>query len=277
MLGGVKSEGGDAVVAEHSMEPAPRVTVHDLRGGVRGLCALVGMGGLISGTTAVFESDNQAGTVALLAVGGIASLLAVVGKVPLRWVIGGSEFDMSEAAAQDIADAVASQLDPAGTAEVAGRLADSEAGARSPVSNAMHEYVVFEQAAIGRVMQAIAPRRWSYAHVTRPEDRKFDGFVVMRDGVQVPVEYKLVRSVAARRRFLALMAQTFGSAAPTAKVVVVSTAPTVPNVVTLGQRAELAPLGVHLVDADASDFERRFIAACEDALSQLQSREVHPD
>ena len=75
-----------------------RITVRDLSRVPRGLFALAGMSGLIAGGFAVFETGNQAGSVALLAVGSVASLLAVVGKVPLKWIIGGNEFDMSETA-----------------------------------------------------------------------------------------------------------------------------------------------------------------------------------
>lgn len=260
----------ETVEGNRSIGAAERITVRDLRGGVRRLFALAGMGGLIGGAVAVFVSRNQAGTVALLAVGGIASLLAVVGKVPLRWVIGGHEFDMSEAAAQDVADAVASQLDPTGTAELAGRLAGTEAGGRSPVASAMFEYVAFEQATIGRVMQVIAPMGWSYAHITAPEDRRYDGFVVTQDGYRIPIEYKLVRSTAALNRLRAMIKDRLAADAFEAMVLVVSAAPQVPDVSTLGQREMLAPRGVQLVDANAPEFERRFVAACDDVVAKLR-------
>jgi len=208
----------------------------------------------------------------LLAMGGIASLLAVVGKMPLRWVIGGHEFDMSEAANEEVADVVISQLGPAGTAEVVRLLAGTEAGGRNPVAGAMFEYVAFEQAAINRVRQAIALTGWSYSE---PGDRGYDGFVVTQDDDRIPIEYKLVRSTASLNRVLKTIEDRRTSAAPS-MVLVVSAIPKVPSMVTLGQRAALAPLGVYLVDANAADFEHRFIVACRDVL-EWQRTEGSPE
>ena len=251
-----------------STDSTERITVRDLRGGVRGLVAFAGAGGLVGGTVAVFVSGNQAGTVALLGVGGIASLLAVVGKMPLRWVIGGHEFDMSEAAAQELVEAVASQLDPAGTAEVAGQLARTEAGGRSPVASAMFEYVAVEQALINRVMRAIEPTGWTYSQAIAAEDRGYDGFVVTHDGDRIPIEYKLVRSTAALNSIVMKIKGRHASGAFVARVLVVSAVPGAPSAATLGQRATLAPLGVELVDGNAPDFDRRFVDACRDVLGR---------
>lgn len=159
------------------------------------------MAGLFVGGVAVFTSGNQAGTVALLAVGSVASLLAVVGKVPLRWVIGGHEIDMSEEAAQDAAEAVASRLSPSETAELAGRLAQLDNAALSPMATAMQAYVGFEQLAIGKILQAIASNPgWTY-EPSQPGGA-FDAFVVDAHDHRVPVEYKMLRSPAALRKVL---------------------------------------------------------------------------
>lgn len=258
-------------VPDRLTNPNQRVTVRDLDRWVRGLFSLAGSGGLIGGAVAVFRSDNQAGTVALLVIGAIASLLAVVGKVPLRWVIGGNEFDMSEAIAQDIADAIASQVDPAGTAQIVGALAASESGLRSPVANAMSEYVAFEQSAIDRVMRAVEPKGWFYMPATTAQDRQFDGFVVTEDGRRIPVEYKLVRSAHAVRRLLHVVRDRGNENDRTAFVLVAS-GPEVRSLVTLANRADLAPLGVQLVDANDPHFPRRFRVACEDVLAQFPER-----
>lgn len=250
-----------------SNDSTDRVTIRDLNGWVRGLFAFAGSGGLVAGCVAVFESDNQAGTVALIVVGAVASLLAVVGKVPLRWVIGGNEFDMSEAAAQDFADAVASQVDPAGTAQIVEAMAATASGLSSPVAAAMSEYVAFERSAIDRVSRVIETRGWSYVPATGAEDRRYDGFVVADGGRRVPVEYKLLRSSVAWQRWLRSIRFRSDENGEQAMIVVVSGAYS-RNLVSLGNRAELAPRGVQLVNADEPDFARRFLAACEDALAR---------
>lgn len=175
-----------------------RITVRDLSRVPRGLFALAGMSGLIAGGFAVFDTGNQAGSVALLAVGSVASLLAVVGKVPLKWIIGGNEFDLSETAAQEAADAVASQLTPAQTAELLGRLASIDAGRPSQMTLAMADYVSFEQYAITRVAAAASEGGWTFASTA--QDAPFDGYVAIGAGVQVPIKLKLIRGEQSSRR-----------------------------------------------------------------------------
>ena len=83
--------------------------------------------------------------------------------MPLKWIIGGNEFDMSETAAQEAADAVASQLTPAQTAELLGKLATIDAGRPSQMTLAMADYVSFEQYAITRVAAAASEVGWTFA------------------------------------------------------------------------------------------------------------------
>ena len=66
----------------------------EVKGLARGLCTLVGIGGLGLGTFATFETDNEIGTSALLFVGSIASLIALLGRVP-RIKVGENEIDPS--------------------------------------------------------------------------------------------------------------------------------------------------------------------------------------
>lgn len=257
--------------SETPSPPAPeRVTARDLTGRLRGLVATVGILGLSTGGIAVFTSDNQAGTVALLTVGSIASVLATVGRIPLRWVIGGNEIDMSEDAARELVDVITSRLGPDETAEVAGQLSTSGALGLSSVANAMNEYVAFELACVARVHRAVGMRGWSYSPSSGARDRGYDGFVLDQNGRRVAIEYKLVRSTSAMRQMLRRLSDQSRSEP---MVLVVSTTPGISNVASLSYRADFAPLGIHIVDATGPDFERRFVAACEDALSGSPSDE----
>lgn len=151
------------------------VAVHDLQGAVRGLVLLTGLSALGGGGVAVFRSDNQAGTVGLLVVGAVAMLLAIVGRVPLRWVIGGNEFDMTKEAAEATAEAVASQLTPESTAKVAAGLMWSDAGRST--ARAMMDVVALEQAATDLVESALAARPgWTYSEPDGP-DTGIDGVI----------------------------------------------------------------------------------------------------
>lgn len=242
-----------------------RITVRELKRGQRGLFSLAGVAGLLTGGVAVFESGNQAGTVALLAVGSVASLLAVVGKVPLRWVIGGHEFDMSEDAAQEAADVVTSQLKPAETAELAGRLVQLDSGRRNAMTNAILDHVSFEQAAIGRVMQAIAPKGWAYGSNIPVDDRGIDGVILGPNGVSVPVEYKFVRSKSGLLNTIKRARDLQGRVTYGDLVVIVGGTPVnYPEMTT--RLAELDSPRIHLVEVDDPEFEKTLVEAIEDSL-----------
>ena len=180
------------------LEQPERVTVRSLGPWQRALFAVAGFSGLIAGGFAVFHTGNQAGSVALLAVGSVAALLAIVGKVPLKWVIGGNEFDMSEAAAQEAADVVASQLTPTQTAELLGRLATSDGVRSSQMTLAVADHVAFEQSALARVAAASIAAGWRFVEPSNDHD-PFDCYVQMPNGV-VPIVLKLVRNEQSWRR-----------------------------------------------------------------------------
>lgn len=75
--------------------------------------ACAAMVALLSGGTgavAVFLSENQAGTVGLLAVGGVFGLLAVGGRLPMRAKWGDKEFEMVDVIEDHVNEAV--QRDP---------------------------------------------------------------------------------------------------------------------------------------------------------------------
>lgn len=239
-----------------------RITVRDLERGQRGLFALVGMGGLLAGGVAVFESGNQAGTVALLAVGSVASLLSVVGKIPLRWVIGGNEFDLSERAAIEVAEEVASRLTPPETAELAGRLTHLDAGRRSSMTTAMVDYVAFEQTAIARVMQALATT--DYAYTSGTVDRGFDGMVVGPKGA-LPVEYKFGRSPGSLERVVRRFRNSQGSSSYSDVLLIVGGAQiNYPRLTT--ELSGLSSPRVHLIELDDPEFEKTLRAIIESHL-----------
>lgn len=169
------------------------LAVRPLKGLERGLVTLVGLVGLTLGTLATFRTGNQAGTAALLALGSVAGLVALVGKLPLRWVIGGNTFDMSDEVARMTVDAVISQLDPEQTAELAERLADVDRSQLSPMTGMMQDVVQFERKAIKLIKEAVdANPTWAYEPVSSSSDRGVDGFLVV-DGESIPVEYKWIR------------------------------------------------------------------------------------
>ena len=245
------------------------VTVTDLTGVPRGTFVLVGMCSLLAGGFAVFKSSNQAGTVALIAIGAIASLLAVVGKLPLRWVIGGHEFDMSHKTARAAAEVMASHLPPSGTAELAGQMARAEGGRLSPMTSAMLDYVNFERSAIERVIAVAQERGWSYVDASG-SDRGVDGYVETANGRRVPVEYKLVRNRDMLAKRFRELVHRYGTGEIRNAVIVISGPP-------LAEGSRLAQTlqsyespRLHVVFMDDPEFERNFSAAIDESLKPTE-------
>lgn len=173
-----------------------RVGVRPLKGFERGLVTLVGLWGLTLGALATFKTNNQAGTAALLGLGAVAGLIALVGRLPLRWVIGGNTFDMSEEVARLTVDAVISELGPDETADLADRLADVDRSQLSPMTGMMQDVVRFEHRAIVMIKKVVADHpTWGYEPVSASNDRGVDGFLVA-DGRLIPVVYKWLRESA---------------------------------------------------------------------------------
>ena len=100
----------------------------------RAACALVGMGGFTAGVFGTFNTDNEIGTSALLLIGGVSSLIALLGRVP-RIKVGDNEIDPSVLAvayaagadevAVEVAEAALEEKTPSEIASVARRAADS--------------------------------------------------------------------------------------------------------------------------------------------------------
>lgn len=173
-----------------------RIAVRPLEGASRGLVTLVALAGLTLGVLATFKTDNQAGTAALLGLGSVAGLIALVGKLPLRWVIGGSAFDMSDEVARATVDAVTSQLNPEQTADLADHLVAVDRSHLSPMTGMMLDVVEFERKAIEKVMTVVDDHpTWEYAAPSSAADRGVDGFLIV-NGRSIPVEYKWMRDAA---------------------------------------------------------------------------------
>lgn len=246
-------------------------TVHELNGVVRGLVLLTGLCGLTAGGTAVFTSSNQAGTVGLLVVGAVAMLLAIVGRVPLRWVIGGNEFDMTKEvqAAEVMTEVVASELSPTATKAVADRLMQSAATRGTSASLAFQKWVAFETTAIARVTLAVASRhRWTFtlADERAGDHEGLDGMV--RDhntGRFVGVEFKLVRHMSDFASWFSRLEKI----APSMPVVLVVASVSSLSMASRDFLDRLSQRGmVEVVELEGVDFERRFLAACDKVLDR---------
>lgn len=238
-------------------------TVHDLHGIVRGLVLLTGLSALAGGGIAVFTSDNQAGTVGLLVVGAVAMLLAIVGRVPLRWVIGGNEFDMTQEAAEATAEAVASQLTPASTAKVAADLMWSDA-ARS-TARAMMDVVAVEQSASELVASTIGVRQgWTYSEATGP-DTSIDGVIEDSNGRHIGVVFRLGRQGSSLKSWLY---QSKGRAFDLPIVLVVPAMSALSDESRMLIDARVRRGEVEVVSLRAPDFDRRFLEACDRAFTR---------
>ena len=248
------------------LEQPERISVRNLGPWQRSLFAVAGFCGLIAGGFAVFRTGNQAGSVALLAVGSVASLLAVVGKVPLKWVIGGNEFDMSETAARDAAEVVASQLTPSQTAELLGRLATSDGGRPSQMTLAMADHVTYEQSALARVAAASLAAGWRF--VAAANDAPFDGYVETTQGMVVPIELKLVRSEHAWRRLRELLQRLRDQNA--SDVVLILGGMRIDRQSVQDRLDASAGPPVHLVYFEDPNFDREFVGAVERATARVR-------
>ncbi|MFE3998075.1 hypothetical protein ACFX43_04650 [Nocardioides sp. YIM B13467] len=243
-------------------------TVHELNGVLRGLVLLTGLCGLAAGGMAVFTSNNQAGTVGLLVVGAVAMLLAIVGRVPLRWVIGGNEFDMTKEAeaAEVMTEVVASELSPTATRAVADRLMQSDTTRGTSATYAMLNWVAFETNAIGRVTGAVTSRpRWTFTVASDQEGdhEGLDGTVRDPNGRYVGVEFKLARNQSDFARWFNRL-QPASLARPIVLVVSSLSSLSMASRDYLEHQSQLGM--VEVVGLEDPDFERRFLAACDKLL-----------
>jgi hypothetical protein len=181
---------GEAPMAK---EPR-RVTTERLTRGRRGLTAFVGISGLTVGTVAVFESGNQGGTVALLSIGALASVFAVLGKIPLRWVVAGADVDMSYEESRETADTLSDYLNAEQLRLVTERLLD--AAAQTPASTSplrlaanLSRVSTVESEGHSRMRRfATLSDGWSYKPVST--ELGADGVMTALDGTKIAVDFK---------------------------------------------------------------------------------------
>ena len=70
-----------------------RITSHELGRSVGVACWVAGVVSIAAGAVAVFVTSNQAGSAALIVLGGVLVFLAIVRRIPLRFEVGGTKFD----------------------------------------------------------------------------------------------------------------------------------------------------------------------------------------
>lgn len=198
--------------------------------------------------------------------GAIALLIAVVGKLPLKWVIGGHEFDMSHRAARAAAEVMASHLSPSGTAELAGQLANADGGRLSPMTGAMLDYVNFERSATARVIEVVHEHGWSYVDASG-SDRGVDGFVETADGRRVLVEYKLVRDRINLSRRVRDLVRRYGTGELGNAVIVISGPPLAPDSKLAQTLRSYESPRFHVIFMEDPEFERNLAAAVREALA----------
>lgn len=210
-------------------EEKRRVSFQELSGVARGLSALVGMSGLVVGGIAVFETANQAGTVGLLTVGGLSGLIALLGKVPLRWTVGGAEVDMSYDETIETADALADLLTPEQLEELSRRLLTSaETPATLPSPHQLRLASTIERASeaerrghgrLSRLAGLLGPD-WSYAVGESFEMSPGRGFIpdgVLRapEGVKIGLDFKAWGTEMSASRLHSILARSRKLAAET--------------------------------------------------------------
>lgn len=158
------------------------------------MAAITGVSGFAAGTLAVFQSENQAGSVALLTIGAFASVVALVGKFPLRWVVAGTEMDMSYEESRETADTLSEFLNADQLQMLTKRLL--EGTPQQPASaNRLHLAATLSRASSVEAEGHSRMRRfatltagWSY----EPAEAEFgaDGVMTAPDGIKIAVEFK---------------------------------------------------------------------------------------
>lgn len=164
--------------------------------------------GLLSGGTAVFLSTNQAGTVALIAIGAISLVIAIAGRMPLKWALGAGTFDLSDAAAAEAGAAVvAENLPPPAMHDLVQAMNRAAQGRPVAMSQALERYSNFESQAAERVSAVTRAHGWTYLSERTP-DRGVDAIVRADNGKEACIEYKLTSTRNNRRnRMMDLLAR----------------------------------------------------------------------
>jgi hypothetical protein len=184
-----------------------RVTIESLNRSRRGLTAFMGVSGLGAGVVAVFKSANQAGTVALLTIGALASVFALLGKIPLRWIVAGAELDMSYDERQETADALSEVLTADQLRLLTRRLL--EEGAENSTSTGRLQLAATLSRASNVEDEGHSRMRrfgtlsdvWSYEPASQVGgDLGADGFMTATDGTRIAIDFKAWGEVSKQRR-----------------------------------------------------------------------------
>ncbi len=192
------------VRAEGSKKMDDPPVVREVTGFARWSAAGLGLAGLSLGATAVFVSENQAGTVALLVVGLSLLFVALAGVLPLRMKWGDKEIDFGILGSL-LQDAVADASDDDRTqmaAYVASGSGSTQSPARTVLSEALSSALHYEKSvasavpADARIDLAGARDEGIDFIVSRPNGRRI--------GVHVkayarPLPVVVVREIAALR------------------------------------------------------------------------------
>ena len=171
-----------------------RVTMEPLDRGRRGVSAFVGVTGLGAGVVAVFESTNQAGTVALLTIGALASVFALLGKIPLRWVVAGAELDMTYEESQQTADALTEFMNADQLRLLTQRLLEAAPQQGASV-NSLHLAATLSRASTVESeghsrMKRFATLTPGYSYEPATVELGADGVMTAPDGTRIAVDFK---------------------------------------------------------------------------------------
>jgi hypothetical protein len=159
---------------------------------------ILGMSALTAGFVAVFTSANQAGTVGLLAIGAAASLFAILGKIPLRWVVAGAELDMTYDGSET-AEALSEVLTAEQVERLRDRLLSEEQSPATTDAASGGLKLAAQLTRIGSLEQEWHQRLhlwtqlhpgWSY-EASRAPDERGDGVLTSPTGATVVVDVKL--------------------------------------------------------------------------------------
>lgn len=172
-----------------------RVTMEPISGSRRGVSAILGMAGLSAGTIAVFESANQAGTVALLTIGALSSIFALLGKIPLRWVVAGAELDMTYEDNQQTADALSDVMTVEQLRLVAQRLLEAPAQQSPSADNRLRLAATLSRASTVEAEGHTRMKRFvaltpGFSYEQAAADSGIDGVMTAPDGVRIAVDFK---------------------------------------------------------------------------------------
>jgi hypothetical protein len=138
------------------------------------LSGVAGLVGLASGGAAVFVTDNEAGSVALLTVGVLFSFFGLAGLLPTRLKLGDNEIEWQQQVGDVLTDAVDAAR-PESRAALVQRIADLSAAAPTVAGRSLA--VLAREAVMYEVLRAAIPDhlRWESQG---PGGHRFDALIM---------------------------------------------------------------------------------------------------